>query len=180
MSFDAPLLTPNYLAQTQQSCHQGPFRSETVENGCRRTCRSGSDIRDRLMRHGKWRNPVGSGFVAELLTFATGSDFNGFSAAPAKWPLVTRLLGLGRLAASSCFCPGSCAKPVSSTAHRCNLVSIPLGLALQVAPSALRFDARGASSHDFGQTVSWLRLDAGAGNHRRSCSQTERLPPRIS
>jgi Transposase DDE domain len=59
------------LAQTQQSCHHGPFRSETVENGCRRTCRSGSDIRDRLMRHGKWRNPVGSGFVAELLSFAT-------------------------------------------------------------------------------------------------------------
>jgi hypothetical protein len=66
-----PAACGSMTAQTQQSCHQGPFRSETVENGCRRTCRIGSDIRDRLMRHGKRRNPVGSGFVAELRSYAT-------------------------------------------------------------------------------------------------------------
>jgi hypothetical protein len=42
-------------AQTQQSCHQGPFRSGAAGKGCRETCRSSLDTRDRLLRHQKWR-----------------------------------------------------------------------------------------------------------------------------
>jgi hypothetical protein len=68
----------SYLAQTQQSCRQGLFRSNSTENGCRRTYRNGSDIRDKLARHGKWRNPVGSDLVVLLLSFATSKVFCGF------------------------------------------------------------------------------------------------------
>jgi hypothetical protein len=44
------------------------------EKGCCGSRRDSSDFHDNVLRHDKWRIPVGSRFVAKLEDFATGTD----------------------------------------------------------------------------------------------------------
>jgi hypothetical protein len=62
--------------QYQQSCHQRPFRSGAAGNGCRETCRSSLDTRDRLLRHEKPRNPVGLRSLRHGFGVAAGIPLN--------------------------------------------------------------------------------------------------------